>query len=248
MKTLAILQARTSSNRLPGKVLKEINGRPMIYWQIMRTLQAKKIDKLVVATSTDRSDDSLADFLMSMKFEFYRGSLPNVLSRYEAIGDLYDANNIVRLTADCPLVMPEVVDLVTQKYLDSNIDYVSNTLKRTYADGLDVEVFSRLALSKVSRFNLSKEEKEHVTLGIYSRPQDFSLLNVSNDREEGSLRWTVDYQSDFDFVQDIYENFRTKELEFGLDDVRKYLASQSTQDTNEISFLENSTNEEQGNG
>jgi spore coat polysaccharide biosynthesis protein SpsF len=247
MKTLAILQARTSSNRLPGKVLKEINGKPMIYWQIMRTLQAKKIGKLIVATSTDSSDDSLADFLANLDFEFYRGSLPNVLSRFEAIGDLYGANNIVRLTADCPLVMPEVVDLVIQKYLDSSIDYVSNTLKRTFADGLDVEVFSRLALSKLSSFDLSEAEKEHVTLGIYSRPQDFSLLNVSNDRDEGTLRWTVDYQSDFDFVKDIYENFKTKELEFGLDDVRKYLASQPTQDTNGICLLENSASERQDN-
>jgi spore coat polysaccharide biosynthesis protein SpsF len=245
MKTLAILQARISSSRLPGKVLKEINGKPMIYWQILRTLQAKQISKLVVATSTDASDDILVDFLTSAKIDFYRGSLENVLSRFEAIADLYKPENIVRLTADCPLVMPEVVDMVVHNFLESKVDYVSNTLKRTFPDGLDVEVFSSQALSKLHTFNLTNEEKEHVTLGIYSRPKDFSLLNVSNDRDEGSLRWTVDYQSDFDFVQRIYENFKTKELEFGLKGIREYLVNKPMDHIDKMSFQTDSSIEGQ---
>ena len=235
MKILAILQARTSSSRLPGKVLKEINGMPMIYWQLMRILKSTKINDLIVATSTDDSDDQLVDFLTSIKVKTFRGSLSNVLSRYQEIAVKFDPETIVRLTADCPLIMPEVIDVVLERYLESGADYVSNTLERTFADGLDVEVFSRQALSKLDEFSISSEEEEHVTLGIYSRPEEFTLLNVSNIYDEGTLRWTVDYQSDFDFVQGIYENFRTKEIEFGLEDVRNYLASKPTKDTSKNS-------------
>ena len=222
MKILAVLQARTSSTRLPGKVMKEINGKPMIYWQIQRILKSTKISDLIVATSTEESDDLLVDFLVNMNIAFYRGSLSNVLSRYEEISVNLNPTAIVRLTADCPLVMPKVLDAVVTEFLKTQFDYVSNTLVRTFADGLDVEVFSIQALSKLRRFALSKPEEEHVTLGMYSRPKDFTLWNVRNDREEGHLRWTVDDQSDFDMVQRVYAHFKGKELSFDLDDLREY--------------------------
>ncbi len=198
----------------------------MIYWQIMRILQSTAISELVVATSTDQSDDELVDFLKSTDVKVYRGSLENVLSRFELIAKSYKPEHIVRLTADCPLVMTEVLDMVINKYFDAKVDYASNTLHRTFADGLDVEVFSSDALFRLSEFSLSKEEKEHVTLGIYSRPKEFSLLNVESNLDESTHRWTVDYQSDFDFVQRVYGHFRSKELEFGLSDLRLLIARQ----------------------
>jgi spore coat polysaccharide biosynthesis protein SpsF len=196
----------------------------MIYWQIMRILQSTAVSGLVVATSTDHSDNDLVDFLKSIDVEVYRGSLENVLLRFEEIAKSYKPENIVRLTADCPLVMPEVLDIVVNKYLEARVDYVSNTLHRTFADGLDVEVFSSDALFRLSEYPLSQEEKEHVTLGIYSRPKEFSLLNVESNLDESTHRWTVDYQSDFDFVQKVYEHFRSKELEFGLTDLRLFIS------------------------
>ena len=229
MKNLIVLQARTSSTRLPKKVLKEINGKPMIFWQIMRIWESKNVTNLVVATSTDKSDDELADFLLSIGVEVYRGALENVLSRFENISEKYNPESIVRLTADCPLLMPEVVDLVVETFFNSNFDYVSNTLERTYADGLDVEIFSSDCLHRLRDFRVSSLEEEHVTLGMYSRPKVFSLSNVANDRDEGNLRWTVDYQSDLDFVCRVYENFQSREIQFNLQDVRNFLTYQQAQ-------------------
>ncbi len=225
VKTLAVLQARTSSTRLPGKVMKEINGKPMIYWQILRILKSTTIDELIVATSSEESDDILVDFLSKMNIAFYRGSLSNVLSRYEEIAAKLRPEIIVRLTADCPLVMPIVLDVVVTEFINSQADYASNTLIRTFADGLDIEVFSHQTLAKLGGYSLSDSEKEHVTLGIYSRPNDFALLNVRNDCEEGHLRWTVDNQADFEMVQRVYAHFEGNELSFGLDDLRGFFSN-----------------------
>lgn len=128
MKTLVILQARMSSSRMPGKVMEIINGKPMIFWQIARVKLAKKVNKILVATSSDQTDDFFSEYLVSENIEVYRGSLSNVHSRYlEIIQMREEFRNIVRLTGDCPLVMPEIIDSLVAHLEENSLDYVSNT-------------------------------------------------------------------------------------------------------------------------
>jgi len=224
MKTLNLvaLQARMSSTRLPGKVMTSINDHPMIYWEISRISKAKLVNKIVVAISDQSSDDILADYLDSIHQEYIRGSLDNVLSRYVKVEEIYNPSAIIRLTADCPLVMPELIDQFLEIFHKSDYDYLSNTLELSYPDGLDVEIVRPGILKKLLAFNLTKEEKEHVTLGIYSRKNKFKTHNVSNKTNMSHFRWTVDTYDDLVFVKSIYKNFQSEEMNFTFEDVLKY--------------------------
>lgn len=224
-KNLAILQARMSSTRLPGKVLADINGRPMIYWQIMRIKEAKRIDELVVVTSTDQSDDVLTEYLLQNEFLVERGSLDNVLERFlQALDRFREYENIVRLTGDCPLVMPSLIDEMITTFDNSNLDYLSNALEPTFPDGLDIEIVKRSALIRLGDCSLSMAESEHVTLGLRNRMKEFSIQNFSQVRDLSSLRWTVDYEGDLEFVRKVYDGFKGRELTFNLQNLLDLLA------------------------
>ena len=216
--TVAILQARMSSSRLPGKVMMPINGEPMIYRQIERIRQASTIDEIVVATSTDPSDDSLAEFMLEKGIEVFRGSLDDVLSRFSEIQKDKYATAIIRLTGDCPLIMPELIDAMVAKFYEANVDYLSNTLEPRYPDGLDVEVIKPSVFGKLEEFNLSWAEKEHVTLGIYSRPLIFTLENFYGEEDLSQRRWTVDYLEDLVFVRKVFSEFLGRESTFTFKD------------------------------
>jgi len=231
-RTIVILQARTSSTRLPGKVMMEINGEPMIYWQVKRILSAKRIDKLIIATSSDSTDDELANYLLGKGLLVYRGSLDNVLSRFLEVSAMHQHDALVRLTGDCPLVMPELLDAMISKFYEEEIDYLSNIIPSSYPDGLDIEIVRCGVLERLIRFNLSSEEIEHVTMGIYNRPESFRLFNYKNSSDNSNERWTVDYQSDFDFVSRVFSEFRTRESEFTLSELMEFLAK--TDKTNGI--------------
>jgi len=222
-RTLVILQARMSSNRLPGKVMKEINGMPMIYWQIQRILRSKAVDDLIVATSTDVTDDVLAGYLQGISVKVFRGNLNDVLSLYLEASPAYPHGSLIRLTGDCPLVMPDLIDQMVKEFYSLDADYLSNTLKPTYPDGLDIEIIKNGVLNRLVAFSLNQKEKEHVTFGIYTRPEIFKCINYENLRDCSSQRWTVDYQEDFDFVQKIFSRFRGQESEFTYEDVNEYL-------------------------
>jgi spore coat polysaccharide biosynthesis protein SpsF len=217
---LAILQARMSSTRLPGKVLADINGRPMIYWQIMRIREAKSIDELVVVTSTDQSDNVLTEYLQQQGVLVERGSIDNVLERFlQTLERFKEYENIVRLTADCPLVMPKLIDEMVTKFEKSNIDFLSNALEPTFPDGLDVEIVKQSALIRLSGYPLSTAEREHVTLGLRNRINEFSVENFSQDTDLSSLRWTVDYEEDLEFARKVYDEFNGNELTFNYQDL-----------------------------
>jgi len=220
---VVILQARMSSRRLPGKVMLPLNGKPMIYWQIKRILKAKEVASLVVATSKDPSDDPLVEYLDSIGIECFRGSLDNVFSRFHEIvlGKL--PKNIVRLTADCPLIMPEILDVMLKQFCVQDVEYMSNALVPTFPDGLDIEIFTRECFEKLTTLELSPEELEHVTLGINNRRGAFHVSNFSDSRDRSALRWTVDYLEDFDFVQEIYGHFKGLEVTFTYQDVLDFL-------------------------
>ena len=209
MSVTAILQARMSSSRLPGKVLMDIEGMPMIGRQIERIREAKLIDKIVVATSVDSSDDILVEYVESIGVNVHRGSLDDVLQRYVDVLDVLNCQTVVRLTADCPLADSEVIDSAVELFLESNFDYVSNSLERTFPRGLDVEVFKSQVLRDIANFDFRPMSREHVTYGIYTRKDRYSTANLHQSPSFANLRWTVDTQTDLDFVRKVYTNFRS---------------------------------------
>ncbi len=219
LKVLGVLQARMSSSRLPGKVMTIVNGRPVIYWQIKRIMKSNLIDTLVVVTSSDISDDVLYNYLISERIEVYRGSLENVFSRYLEVTKKYNPESIVRFTADCPMIMPEIIDLVVEAGLISNCDYLSNTLIPSFPDGLDTEYVSRRAIEELSKLDLTQSEQEHVTLGIYGRANKFEVQNYMNNTDLSSYRWTLDTVDDLKFLRFVFAEFLNRETEFNLVDL-----------------------------
>lgn len=205
-RTVAIVQARTTSSRLPGKVLLPVKGKPMLVRQLERVCRAESLDEVVVATSTDSTDDDIEAVADALGIRVVRGPLDDVLARYVLAADVTDAEVTVRITADCPLISPYVIDQVVGTFHFSDFDYVSNTLTPTYPDGLDVEVTTAQVLRRVSQLSDDKAEREHVTLGVYRRPEEFALGNFVDPSgfDRSTLRWTVDEAEDLEFVRTIY--------------------------------------------
>lgn len=220
---LAILQGRLSSTRLPGKVLMDLDGKPMIIRQIERLQRSELISKLVVATSTDPSDDALVNLLELEGIEVRRGPLDDVVERFGNVVDEFKPTTVVRLTADCPLADVSVIDDVIKQHLNNGTDYTSNILEPTYPDGLDVECISTEAFCRLRSNNLSVAEKEHVTLGIYGNPESFTLSSVTQTPDLSNLRWTVDVQDDLDFVREIYDQLFDKHPNFGQKEILELL-------------------------
>lgn len=219
---LGVLQARMTSSRLPGKVLEPILGVPMIGRQIERLRRASSLDGLVVATSTDPSDDPLVEYLSTLSVPVVRGSLDDVLGRFIAVLDEFSPDVVVRLTADCPLASPVVVDQVVAAF-GPEVDFVSNTLEPTWPDGVDVEVVRASALRWVASHSHDAHEHEHVTLGVYRRPDQFRCVNVAGDVDLSSLRWTVDNADDLEFVRAVYSELYGVQSQFDVDDVLELL-------------------------
>lgn len=216
-RVVAIIQARMGSTRLPEKVLLKIAGYPMLEHVVNRTKMAASLDSVVVATSTEPQDDAIANYCDETSVTCFRGSESDVLDRYYEGARAVGADTIVRITADCPLIAPEVIDRVVRRYRESSADYATNILYYTYPDGLDVEVFSYGALERAWESAKTNYEREHVTPYI-QECDEFNCLNVENlvDLSEYSfydedqvLRWTVDYPSDIEFVRDIYGHLWT---------------------------------------
>lgn len=215
---LAIVQARMSSSRLPGKVLADVEGTPMILRQLERVRAAATVDEVLVATSVDASDDALVDVLHAAGVAVYRGSLADVLGRYLGAARERGVARVLRLTADCPLADPGVIDAVVRAHDASGADYASNVLERTHPRGLDVESVTVDALERVATV-ASPEEREHVTLGIYRRPDEFTLASVTQPEDHSDLRWTVDVPADLAFVRAVYRELGTASSVFGSDEI-----------------------------
>jgi spore coat polysaccharide biosynthesis protein SpsF len=211
---LAIVQARMSSTRLPGKVLADIGGEPALELMLKRLGRARSLDRIVVATSTDASDDALE---AASPAPVYRGPLEDVLARYAgAIGD-WDGV-VVRVTADCPLIDPSIVDRVVG-LMGPGVAYASNVEPRTFPDGLDVEAFTADALRSLAASASDPAEREHVTLGLRSRPDRYPPASLVNDVDLGELRWTVDTPEDLEFVRAVVERLGEWRYGAGMDEV-----------------------------
>jgi spore coat polysaccharide biosynthesis protein SpsF len=219
MKTVALIQARMSSSRLPGKVLKDIAGQPMLLHVIRRAKQASSIDLVAVITSTHKDDDPIGILCKENGIPCFRGSLDDVLDRYYQAAIYFQADIVVRLTADCPLLDPKIIDKVVQAFHKGAFDYVSNTLECTYPDGLDTEIFRFGALERAWKEAGLKSEREHVTAYIYKHPELFRLGSVKQEPDLSSLRWTVDTPQDLDFVRIIYNLI--KDVDFGMHEILK---------------------------
>ena len=177
----------------------------MIARQVARIGRASRIDDLVIATSSDPSDDPLAAWAEAEGITVYRGSLHDVLGRFVGVIAAHAPDTVVRLTADCPLASPRVIDAVIEHFMESDVDYCSNTLTPTFPDGLDVEVVRARVLTEVAEMSTDPAEREHVTLGVYRRPERYTLANFAGDSDLSSLRWTVDTADDLAFVRLVYE-------------------------------------------
>jgi spore coat polysaccharide biosynthesis protein SpsF len=173
--------------------------------------------------NTDSTDDPLADFLQENSIDVYRGSMNNVLSRFIEVAKKYPHDALLRLTGDCPLTMPDLIDKMMVTFYEQDVDYLSNTLVPTFPDGLDIEIVKHGVLEKLSAFHLELKELEHVTYGIYTRPGIFKLSNYLNESNRSLDRWTVDYQEDLDFVQEICKEFPGRETEFTYQEVIEFL-------------------------
>lgn len=207
MKVAAIIQARMGSTRLPGKVLKKVLGKTLLEYQIERVKRAKTIDEIIVATTTKKSDDQIVQLCQQLSIPYYRGSEEDVLSRYYEAATKFNVDVIVRLTSDCPIIDPNVIDKVVELFLENmdRYDYVSNTLTRTYPRGMDTEVMSYKVLKRAHEEAKELVYREHVTAYIYHHTDQFRLCNVSNEKDESKHRWTIDTKEDFLLIKNIVE-------------------------------------------
>ena len=202
-RVVAIVQARVGSSRLPGKVLMPIAGRPMVEHVLHRADAIDAVDEVVAALPDIAEDDPLAEVVRATGTRVVRGSPGDVLARYAAAATASAAEIVVRITADCPLLSPEVSGRVLAAFADC--DYASNTVVRTFPRGLDTEVFSRKALERAHAEARDPVEREHVTPFLYGHPDRFVLRQVIDALDRSALRWTVDTPADMAFVSAVYE-------------------------------------------
>jgi spore coat polysaccharide biosynthesis protein SpsF len=203
--TVAIIQARMASTRLAGKTLLDIAGQPLLGHVIDRVLASRRIEGVVVATTTDPSDDPIEKFAAGRHIAVFRGSIDDVLDRFYKAALQSEADPVVRITADDPFKDPEVIDQVVERLLsDPRIDYASNTIEPTFPEGLDVEAFKASALERAWRQATLQSEREHVTPFIWKHPELFRLESVRHPTNLSHMRWTLDYDEDLRFTRAVY--------------------------------------------
>lgn len=224
MKVVCIVQARIGSTRLPAKILKKIEGKEMLFHVVERLLQCSLIDKIIVATTLSEKDSVVVDFvegLGNLKVGCFRGSEEDVLDRYYNAAKENNAEVVVRITSDRPLIDPSVVDRVIQVFLDEpGCDYASSTIvKKTYPLGMEAEVLSFSALEFMWKNCHAKKEREHVTWHIVHNAEDFKTVPVFFDHDYSMHRWTVDEEDDLKLIREIYSRLYHKKQFFGMQDV-----------------------------
>ena len=203
MNSIAIIQARMSSSRLPGKVLNLLAEKPVLDHVVRRVQQSKYINKVVVATSIDESDNLIENWCKQNNINCYRGSLNDVLDRFYQAAKIYNAKNILRITADCPAIDYEIIDEVIERHIEGGFDYYG--LKGEFPDGLDCTMISFNALSNAWENSKLDSEREHVGPYIEKHPELFKLGGYEKFKNLSHLRWTLDESNDYDFLKIIFD-------------------------------------------
>ncbi len=241
---VAIVQARMGSTRLPGKVLKPIMGKPMLWYLVKRLERTEYVDKVVVATSEEKNNDVIRDFCKQHSMDCFSGSEEDVLDRFYCAAKQVDADVVIRITADCPLLDPGLIGGMLKEFNSSDrYDYYCvacgasastaefNGLR--YPDGLDAEIFRFSTLETAWKEAKAQLEREHVTPFIWRRPERFKLGKKTSQSDYSLMRWTVDNQADFEVIEEIYKNLYPKKNDFGLEDILEFFKShQELQDKN----------------
>lgn len=220
MKVVAIIQARMGSTRLPGKVLLKVLDKPLLAYQIERVKKAKLINEIVIATTTNEIDQEIVDFCEANFISYYRGSEDDVLARYYEAASHYNADIVVRITSDCPLIDHNIIDLVINEYMINlnQIDYASNTVKRSFPIGMDIEVMSFSLIESLNELELPQSFREHVTPFVY-RSGKFKIKQVLQETNKSYLRLTVDTPEDFTLIRSIIEEIYPNNPYFSLNDL-----------------------------
>lgn len=215
-RVVTVVQARMGSTRLPGKVLADLAGRPMLERQLERLARASACESIVVATTNLADDDAVASLAGDLGYAVTRGSPDDVLARYVQAANEHAADIVVRVTADCPLIDPGVLDRVVHALLeDRKLDYASNTLVRTFPRGLDTEVLTRTALERAHREATDAVDREHVTRYIWRHPDRFRLTSIVDEQDHSDLRWTVDTPLDLQVIREIFDDLYPDHPRFG---------------------------------
>jgi spore coat polysaccharide biosynthesis protein SpsF len=205
MKTVAIVQARMGSTRLPGKVMKDLGGETVLARVVARVRRASEVGQVVIATTREPDDDAIVDECRRLSVRVFRGEVNDVLDRYYQAAKEEKAEAIVRITSDCPLIEPLITDTTIRAFLERRPDYASNVLRRTYPRGLDTEIMTWDALSRSWRQAREPYQREHVTPYIYENADQFTLHSVEGETDYSSYRWTLDEPEDMAFLSAVYE-------------------------------------------
>jgi spore coat polysaccharide biosynthesis protein SpsF len=211
MTTLAIIQARMGSTRLPGKVLLDLGGATVLARAVRRLKRSEQISNIVVATTSAPADAAIVSECERLQVRCFRGSENDVLDRYYQVASLYPDGAVVRITSDCPLIDPQLVDETIRVFRDERADYASNDFPRTYPRGLDSEVFTSAALERAWREAHEPYEREHVTPYLYEHPEIFRLASLSGDVDHSQYRWTLDTPEDLELLRAIYSRFDNRD-------------------------------------
>jgi spore coat polysaccharide biosynthesis protein SpsF len=223
-KIVTLVQARTSSTRLPGKILLPLSGEPLLIRMIERVQTSKLAGQIVVVTTEDDSDNPIVDLCNENQTEVFRGDMNNLLDRHYQAAKALNADIVLKIPSDCPLIDPEIIDFVISHYLENegNFDYVSNLHPATYPDGNDVEVMSIAALEMAWKNATRKLEFEHTTPYLWENPDRFKIGNVTWPTGKDysmSHRWTIDYKEDYEFIKAVYDTLYPKNKSFSLEDI-----------------------------
>jgi spore coat polysaccharide biosynthesis protein SpsF len=204
VKIVAIVQARMGSTRLPGKVLLDLGGETVLARVITRLRRAELVEEVVVATTTSQADEAILEECKRIGVSSFRGSEDDVLDRYYQAATAFGAGAVVRITSDCPLIEPELVDKTIKAFVNRHGDYASNVFPRTYPRGLDTEVFTMPALQRAWKEATQPYQREHVTPYLYEHPEWFRLITVSGTQDYSHYRWTLDTAEDLSLLREIY--------------------------------------------
>lgn len=219
MNVAAIIQARMGSTRLRGKVMKKIMGKPILWHLANRLRKSKFIDKIIIATTMDKKDDAIEEFASEYHLGIYRGSENDLVDRYYNTARKYNADVIVRIWGDCPLIDPEIIDKTIEKFLSYKADYANNFNPPTFPLGMDIEIYSFNTLEQIWKETNDPFFREYPFEYIYANQNSLTAIYIKNDIDLSDLHWTVDYIKDFELIKTIFEKLYSKDKAFNMKDI-----------------------------